>query len=215
VRILRLANPFGFRSIAVGFSLRKLLFDGLMLASLLRQLRRVEYACVHAFEEGALLALLARGGRGLPLIYDMASALPQQLAQLRMFRVPFLQTVFRRIEALVLRQAAVVVCSAGLVDRVRSLAPDAFPHEWRFPPVRRCVSPDEIRALRQELGIASHAPVVVYAGNFAGYQGIDLLLDAAPQVIRSVKETTFVLVGAVNQREIDTCVERLARTRVG
>src|SRR5690606_14357449 len=58
VRIERCANPFGFRQIRVGFSLRKALLDLSLLRSLGRLLSPRMYSVVHAVEEAAWLAAL-------------------------------------------------------------------------------------------------------------------------------------------------------------
>jgi glycosyltransferase involved in cell wall biosynthesis len=212
MRLIRVADPWGTRSVPVGFSLRKLMFDSLMLASVARRLRRRDYVCVHAVEEGALLAQLARGRRRVPIIYDMASSLPEQLTQKPIFRLAPLQAAFDRIERYMLRHAAVVVCSAGLANHVRALAPEAPLREWRFPSTSRETTPKEVADLRCDLGLAQNAQVVLYAGNFAEYQGIGLLFDAIPQVVRQMPETSFVLVGAANQAEIDAAYSRLAES---
>jgi glycosyltransferase involved in cell wall biosynthesis len=228
MRLIRIADPLRTRSVPVGFSVRKLIFDSFMLASLARQLRRRDYVCVHAVEEGALLALLARGPRRVPLIYDMASSLPEQLTQKPLFRCAPLQALFNRIEGYMLRRASVVVCSAGLADHVRALAPEALLREWRFPSAVRETTPREVADLRRDLGLAKDAPVVLYTGNFAEYQGIGLLFDAIPQVVRKMPGASFVLVGAANRTEIDAaygrlpesvragvrCIERQSRDRI-
>src|SRR5215210_1753615 len=85
LRIFRGANPFGFRSVPVGLSVRKLLLD-LALASALRaHLRSQSYTCVHAVEEMAFPAALLGRRYGVPVLYDMQSSLPEQLSR----SVPF------------------------------------------------------------------------------------------------------------------------------
>lgn len=216
-RLIRIANPLGIRSIPVGFSGHKVIFDILMLAALARQLRRRDYACIHAVEEGALLGLLARLPRKIPVIYDMASSLPEQLAQKPILRMAPVQALFQRIEGALLRRAAAVVCSAGLVRHVRALAPDAPLFEWRFPAITGAVAPEEVETLRRQLDIAPDAPVVLYTGNFAEYQGVGLLLEAMPRIAQEAPRAILVLVGAADQREIDLVQESLdenVRTRV-
>jgi glycosyltransferase involved in cell wall biosynthesis len=210
VQLIRIANPFGIEAVPIGLSLRKLLFAILMLRSLALRLRRSDYVCVHAVEESALLALLAGGRRKLPLIYDMQSSLPEQLAQTAIFRPAPIRALFRWIETYMLRRASVVMCSAGLAGHVRALAPTARLHEWRFPAAARAIPPEEVADLRQQLGLAAQTPVVLYAGNFAGYQGIHLVFDAIPAVARQIPEAVFVLVGAADQSEIDRTQHRLA-----
>jgi glycosyltransferase involved in cell wall biosynthesis len=210
MRLIRVANPLRIRSVPIGLSAGKLVFAALMFAHLALRLRRSDYLCVHAVEEGALLALLARGRRQLPLIYDMQSSLPEQLAQNPIFRPAPIQACLRRIETYMLERASAVMCSAGLAGHVQTLVPTAAVREWRFPSAARESAPAEIAELRQQLDLTPEARVVLYAGNFAGYQGIDLVLDAIPRVARRVPEAVFVLVGAADQREIDRAQAPLA-----
>jgi glycosyltransferase involved in cell wall biosynthesis len=77
-------------------------------------------------------------------------------------------------------------------------------------------TPTELADLRRELDLAEDAPVVLYTGNFAEYQGIGLLFDAMPKVLQQMPGASFVLVGAANQTEIDAAYGRLtASVRAG
>ena len=49
--------------------------------------------------------------------------------------------------------------------------------------------------IRAELGLSAEAPVVLYTGTFEVYQGLDLLFDAARQVIERRPDARFVLAG--------------------
>jgi glycosyltransferase involved in cell wall biosynthesis len=49
--------------------------------------------------------------------------------------------------------------------------------------------------IREELGIAPDAPVVLYTGTFEAYQGLDLLFAAAKHVLAVRPDTRFVLAG--------------------
>jgi glycosyltransferase involved in cell wall biosynthesis len=217
VRLVRIANPLRIRSVPIGLSTSKLVFAAVMFASLAVRLRRSQYVCVHAVEEGALLALMAGGRCQPPLIYDMPSSLPEQLAQTAIFRPAPVQACLRRIEAYVLRRASVVMCSTGLAAHVRALVPEARAREWRFPAAAPAIAPGKVAELRQQLEIAPDAPVVLYTGNFAGYQGIELMLAAIPEVARQIPEAAFVLVGAADQREVERaqlCLAADVRPRV-
>jgi glycosyltransferase involved in cell wall biosynthesis len=50
-------------------------------------------------------------------------------------------------------------------------------------------------AIRRQLGVAPHAPVVLYTGTFESYQGLDLLFAAMPLVLQSRPDATLVMVG--------------------
>jgi glycosyltransferase involved in cell wall biosynthesis len=151
---------------------------------------------VHAVEEAAFLAVRMASPRGLPVIYDMQSSLPEQLRKHIVFRVPPLGTFAAAAERWLLRRVDVVVASAGLAERVRLVAPDTQYHEWRFASPLARASADDAAALRRTLGIAPDAPVVLYSGTFESYQGLPELLDAIPMVLAEEPDAVFVLVGA-------------------
>ena len=54
-------------------------------------------------------------------------------------------------------------------------------------------------ALRESLNIAADEKVVVFTGMLTEYQGIDLLLEAIPLVVREVPKVKFLIVGYPNE----------------
>jgi len=195
VRMFRVPNVIGLRHVPVGFSLRKLLLDAMLIPALWVLLRREQYWCVHAVEEAAFPAVVLAQRRGVPVIYDMQSSLPEQMVKHRMFRGPRVQRLLRRCEAWLLRRADAVVSSAGLLHRVSEAAPGKLAQEWHFPPIETPPRQGAGNALREELGIPASSPVVVYAGTFEPYQGLAMLLAALPQVRARFPEVVFVFVG--------------------
>lgn len=196
LRTFRVRSPFPIRDMPIGFSFRKLVLD-LRLVPLIRsRLRRDHYDAIHAVEEAAFpCSMLARRFE-VPLIYDMQSSLPEQLELHPLFRGRWLQRSLRSLEARLVRRVDLVACSAGLGDHVRAIDPAAKVREWRFAAQRIEVDPADVKKLRVELNIPSAAPVVLYTGSFAPYQGMALLLKAARSVRGEVREVVFVLVGA-------------------
>lgn len=210
VTIHRCANPLGFRSVPVGVSFRKMVLDLSMAASMRRRLAEARYACVHAVEEAAFLAVLLARPRGIPVVYDMQSSLPEQLAEL-----PFLgnwvsQRILRACERWLVRRVDFIVSSTGLAYRVGELAPSASKAEWRYPYEPRHVATEELEVLRRRLDIPPDSPVILYTGNFAPYQGLDLLGASLPEVRSSHPDAVLVVVGAS-----DTAEARELQARVG
>jgi glycosyltransferase involved in cell wall biosynthesis len=115
----------------------------------------------------------------------------------------------KRLECKVLSRAAHVLCSSGLGSRVQRLAPMTQVAEWRFP-VEQTVPSLRADALRRCLGIAPAARVVLYAGNFSGYQGIELLFDAFEQAASADPHLFLVCVGAANDGEANALRMRLS-----
>jgi glycosyltransferase involved in cell wall biosynthesis len=194
LRIFRVPNPFRYRAVPVGLSVRKIVLDLLIAREIPRLHRKRRYAYVHAVEESAFLAVLTAGRRGVPVLYDMASSLPEQLAQRPLWQGPTL-AILRIFERWLLRRVDVVACSAGLSGLVAESAPRIPCVEWIFPGDRPEPEPGEAERLRERLGIPAGVPVVLYSGTFEPYQGLSYLMDAAPEIRRALPDTRFLLVG--------------------
>ncbi|HKI03389.1 MAG TPA: glycosyltransferase [Thermoanaerobaculia bacterium] len=196
VRYFRASNPFHLRRVPVGFSIAKLLLDVTLISELFRRLSKGGYSCIHAVEEAAFPCVLLGQRFRVPVIYDMQSSLPDQLARHLAFRSAAVQSALLRMERWLLRHADSIVSSAGLAQRVRALAPDARLREWKFASALPSATREEAEALRQDLGLAPGRPVVLYCGTFQAYQGLSELLAAIPHVRAEMPEVAFVLVGA-------------------
>lgn len=196
VRFFRAANPLRLRSVPVGFSLRKLALDVTLVSALLQRLSSGAYRCIHAVEEAAFPAVVLGRRFGVPVIYDMQSSLPEQLAGRLAFRNAPAQWVLRWMERWLLLQVHSVVSSAGLAPRVRAAVPAVRLREWQYSGTLPDASPEEAAALRRGLGVPAGRPVVLYCGTFEPYQGLPELLAAIPPVLDAVPGAVFVLVGA-------------------
>ncbi len=199
--IHRTANPFRFRHVPIGFSLRKVVLDAFLYFTGRRLLKSNRYVCIHAVEEAGFLGVLLSRKFRTPVIYDMQSSLPDELTKMRVFRPRFVQRVLRACERWLLARADLVVTSAGLGDRAKSDVPAATIQEWCFPARATATDPSEVDALRIELAIRPGAPVVLYTGTFESYQGLDELVAAIPSVLATAPETVFVLVGGDPETE--------------
>jgi len=201
VRIVRSPNPFGVRSVPIGFSLRKLGLDLGMLGSFWKLVRSRRYAAVHAVEEMAFVAAALRG-RGSAMVYDMQSSLPDQLRTHAVFRSGLAQRLLRGLEGWLIRRADAIVCSAGLKDHVQSRHPEADVTELMY--LSAMASPDPLRTaqVRAQHGLAGTARIVLYSGTFEPYQGLDYLVDAMPAVLAAHPDVVFVLVGATRDADL-------------
>ncbi len=210
VRYFRVVNPLRIRSVPIGFSVRKVWLDLFLFAKLRRMLRRRRYCCIHAVEEAAFLAVLAARRHGIPVIYDMQSSIPEQLAtRLVLGSLPG-RLFAQACERWLIRRASSIVCSAGLADRVKLAAPDALVREWQYAsPAPAPVAPDP-RGLRARLGLEAGQPVVLYTGNFEDYQGTSLLVESMPDILSRVPDAVLVLVGS-NGHDASNIEEQLAR----
>lgn len=198
VRLIRAANPFRIKHVPVGLSAKKILLDIPLTLALRARLSQGAYTCVHAVEEAAFPAVLLGRLYKLPVIYDMQSSLPEQLATHKGLRTTPIRYLLNWLETWLLRQADFVVCSTGLANRVRQVAPQTKLSEWHYPSVMVPAEKGDADRLRRRLAIPPGVPVVLYGGTFESYQGLTQLIKAIPLVRSQVPEATFVLVGAEN-----------------
>lgn len=196
LHITRFGKFFHFRCIPIGFSLKKLALDCLLLPTIILRLRLKKYTCIHAVEEAAFPALVAAKLYNIPLVYDMQSCLPEQLKDYWFFRPELIQRALRFFERFLIRNADIIACSAGLKDYVHNIMQCDRVREWHYPPLEARESTSQTAQLREELQIPPDAHIILYTGNFATYQGVVMLAEAIPRVLESIPEAIFVFVGA-------------------
>ena len=195
LRTFRVRNLFKFRRIPIGFSIRKLLLDLILIVEIWKRLSCESYSCIHAVEEAAFPAVVAGRLCKIPIVYDMQSSLPEQLKSHLIFRGSVVQKGLRFFERWLIQRVNFVVCSAGLEQYVRTVDPSTRIEEWHFPGQKIQVVDDEVKRLRENLKIADNARVVLYTGNFEPYQELHKLVEAALEVLYCFPNAVFVFVG--------------------
>jgi glycosyltransferase involved in cell wall biosynthesis len=192
-----------------GPSLAKLALDLPFMAAAAWRLLRGRYDVVHAVEESAHLAAPLARVLGIPLVMDVDSSIPDQLRESGFARRGPLLWLAEALERRALRaSAAVITVCDSLTRGVTARAPGARVFQVEDPPLvdgSFASPPEAVDALRGSLGLGP-APVVLYAGNFEPYQGVDLLVDAAALV----PEAQFLFAGG-EPGEIAVLAERARR----
>jgi glycosyltransferase involved in cell wall biosynthesis len=197
LRVFRCLRPPLVTSIGIGPSWAKIPLDALVACTSVRRALSNRYDVVHSHEEGSWFGVVIAGMLGVPHLYDMHSSLPQQLSNFSFSRSRALTRMFSWLERFVIRRSkVVVVICPHLAEVVRRIEPgvravliENAPGSGDTPTAG---SGDRVR---QELGLARNAPLVLYTGTFEAYQGLDLLFAAAQKVITSCPEVRFVLAG--------------------
>ncbi len=195
-RSLRL--PVG--RVGPGPSLAKLVFDVPFMVQAVFRLFTRRYDAVQAVEEAAHLVAPFARLRGVPLVADVDSSIPEQLRDSGFARRGPLLWAAEVLEDHALRHAAAVITVCGsLTEGVKRKAPLARVFQIEDPPLVESAPVDiaAVAALRASLGLGP-GPVVLYTGNFEAYQGVSLLVEAA----RLVPEAQFLFVGG-EKVEID------------
>lgn len=188
--------PF-VKSVAIGPSKTKIILDFYILAKAIRMMQSRNYDLIHSHEEAGFFApYLAKRFNALHL-YDMHSSLPQQLSNFKFTKSRILLRLFEGLEAHTIENAeAVITICPELFNYVRS----RFPSKRNFlienvadnSLVFSSAGVDE--PLRQKI-TANGEAIILYAGTFEPYQGIDLLVDSSAEIIRKNSNVRFVMVG--------------------
>jgi len=207
-RIPRL--PF-VRGIRPGFSAKKLLCDAVMLVSCLRLVRSGRYDLLHAVEESAFMALVARRLFDVPYVYDMDSRLPLQMID----KFPPLARLRRGLEGcerLAVRgSAGVLAVCRSIEEQAREYDPGclvALLEDVSLLPAERSAGAERLSEL------AGEGPIVLYVGNLEAYQGIDLLLEGFARALRDVPAARLVVIGGAPEA-IETYRQIVARMGMG
>lgn len=203
VNIIRCGRPPFIHDVKVGPSLAKFPLDAFLYHKAKELCRNNQYDIIEAVEEAALFAPHLKRLSGARLVYHMDSFLSDQLEYSKFFRKSgWLMRWARYLErkALHATDLAVVVSNdvGARARKVRANLPllqleDAPLHE-RFPDAF-----EKAETIKASLGIEGRK-VVVYTGNFTGYQGVELLIESAAFLRKTHPEAVYVLVGEEGQK---------------
>ncbi len=173
-----------YRKTTPGPSVQKLLVVDPVLARVLRKsLRERPVDVIHAHHyEGLLVALWGAAGLGIPVVYDAHTMLSTELTGYGIpLPGPLLRVIGRQLDRHVPRRADhVIAVSDTIADKLGAfgvgpddvtVASDGIEDEFLIEP--------EGSSLPAAPG---GAPTLVFAGNLALYQGIDVLLKALARV---------------------------------
>ena len=194
VRIIRAPNLFGARGIAIGPSLLKLAFDGLLFWMALGCVVRRRYAVVHGVEDCGIIAwCAARVGRARLVFERHSDPSSYHKGGVR----DAVMRAYAAVERFVMRRAdAVIGTGPGLVAHAQSvgrasracLIPDIPSSLAEATPAGRAAA--RARCARQPDDL-----LIAYVGSFAVYQGIDLLFAAIPLVAAAEPRARFIIIG--------------------
>ena len=197
LRIIRSPGVPGIRDVRVGPSLAKLPLDALMLLKAFWLCRRTRYDVIHAVEEAAFFAAGLRSIFGCKFVYNLDSFISEHLEYSGFLKAKPLLNFVRLIERMTIRRANIgVTVGLDISEKVRLISPQTTVLQLEDAPLNDSFEErtEEAEEIRRRLKLGA-APVVVYTGNFGGYQGIDLLIRAAASVCRERPDVRFVLVG--------------------
>jgi len=183
--------PF-ISGIRPGFSLKKLVCDGLMLFKAGRMAARGNYQMVHAVEEAVFIAMMLKLLFKIPYTYDMDSSLSQQLKEKSFLFTPFAVLVGLLERFAVKHAMAVVPVCNALADEIGKYRPNKVVILRDVSLLKEIKASNSVN-LRAESGVTG--PLLMYVGNLEMYQGIDLLLDSFSLALARGSKAGMVIIG--------------------
>lgn len=202
LRVHRIPRIPTYRKRTPGPSVQKLLLlDPLLAAKLSSVLRQRKFDVIHAHHyEGLIAAAVGAAGAGVPVVYDAHTCLETELPSYRLFLprgvkrrlgryldrwlpgsadhvIAVTERIRRRLIETGIPEDRVTVASQGIEDPFFRA-----PEEESGEEAAAVAEPGGTGAARQSAASADGPPVVIYAGNLAPYQGIELLLAAFADV---------------------------------
>lgn len=194
VRVIRVCRIPGVRTIPIGPSAGKLLYDVLLLVWGLALILRRRYDVVHGVEDAGIIACLLASLCGAASVFEKHSD-PKSHGADRLRNLVL--AAYTRVERLtILWTGAVIATGRTLVTQVHTLRP-LKPAHHIFDLPSSTVEPDDARAgeIRQTLARQPGETLALYVGSFAVYQGIDLLFEAMAAVFARRPDVRLVVIG--------------------
>jgi glycosyltransferase involved in cell wall biosynthesis len=207
VRITRCGNWLGIKNVPFGPSWRKALLDFAIFLELFRRLlagyfsRRYRYDVIHALDEMTFGCWLLKPLIRVPIIYDMDSSIVEQITStndsLSLTRAA--ESIERKMISV--SQVIVPVCDS-LAKRISEF--DQSKHIVVLNDLSQ-FTPDDVDSAvgsRYLSPTLPSRPIFMYVGNFARYQGTDLLLEAYDKHKKSGRPGSLIICGG-NRAEIE------------
>jgi glycosyltransferase involved in cell wall biosynthesis len=191
-RIIRIPRVPGVHGIRPGFSVKKLLCDVVMLQRLYGLLQQNQYDLIHAVEESVFMASVMRRMFGVPFVYDMDSALSEQMIEKHAALAPVRRWMQQWERAAIRASLGVIAVCPVLTERARQFGrgklvacvEDSTLLGEALPKVER---------LRTRFGPAY--PLLLYVGNLEYYQGVNLLLESLAEALGRIPAAQLVVIG--------------------
>ena len=197
LKILRIPRIPGIKRVKIGPSLAKIPLDiGLIVMTAIRLLKK-KYDVIHTHEEAGFWGMVFSFLFRIPHIYDMHSSLPQQLTNFRFTESRILIGIFKRFEHSVLKSAqSIITICPDLHDHVRKTCPekDSVLIENVVDYSEIFGEKDRSSEIRERLELDGRV-VALYAGTFESYQGLDLLIQSAQEIVSDNPSILFLMVG--------------------
>lgn len=148
----------------------------------------------------------------IPIIYDMHSSLVEQLDNFNFFGKNLVKKVFLLFESLTINKADVlIVICPYLFELVKKNKPTKKVFLIENIPITNFVTDTKksVGEFKETLNLTDEK-VVLYTGTFGYNQGLSMLFQSIPIVLKHFTNTKFILVGG-EKKEIDELKKEVLR----
>jgi glycosyltransferase involved in cell wall biosynthesis len=203
------------KTISIGPSAKKLFLDIFLAVKTCKLLRKNRYDLLHTHEEASFFGILLAKLFRVKHLYDMHSSLPQQLGNFRYTRLKILIRLFDWLEQKVIHSCNGLITICPALEKHASGINNRVPHVM-IENVASELSSDQAQdEAGQDLKVKyslEAKKIILYAGTFEQYQGIDLLIDSAEQVLKQRQDVVFWLIGGRKEqvRHYQNKIDRLS-----
>ena len=194
VTLHRVPLPAHIKGIRPGFSFKKLWVDFFMFFFTWKMVHKNRYDLIHAGEESVFIAMVMKWFYRIPYIYDIDSSIAQQMVE-KHPRLSTIAKILNWLEAMAIRGA---LANAPVCHALRELCEkNESKKTVTLHDISQLENPDLPRTgiIKKEIG--SEGLVLLYCGNLESYQGIDLLVESFPLVVRENSNIELVIIGGV------------------
>ena len=197
LRIFRSMRVPGITRVKVGPSIGKLFLDFFLFFTVLKLLFKNRYDAIHTHEEAVFWGAILRKIWRLPHVYDMHSSLPQQFKNFDVVHSNWIHKIFQAFENAALKSSdAIIAICPYLKQHVVEAGIQKKVFVIENTPESETILPGEQNTNR-ELPEFPGKKIVLYAGTFEHYQGLDLLLESISIVVKKKPDVLFLLIGGV------------------
>lgn len=211
----RIPNIPWYNKLDAGPSYHMLYLDALLLLRSLQITLKEKPDIIHAhLHEGALIGKFCSKLGKVPLVFDVQGSLSCEMAAHGFMKSDsFLYKIIFRLETIINNMAdGMITSSVNMAEILKNrfkvdenkvfVVPDGVDTDTFHPNY-------DTKNLRKNLKIDDDKKIVVFLGLLNEYQGVDILIDSIPDVIKNVPNTHFLIMGFPNVEKYKSMAEEL------
>lgn len=188
--------PFVY-DIKIGPSFKKILLDIPLFIQAVYMALKNRYDILYAHEEAVFLCCFLNAVFKIKYVYDMHSSLPQQLENFNFTRMKLIKWFFTLLEkhSLARASAVITICKEleDLVGEYGYSKKNELIQNTLFDPVKLDSGIGHVYL--SEIIDMSNRYIVLYAGTFESYQGIDMYLESIRHILSRRNDMLFIFLG--------------------